>query len=265
MKFINDDGLVICGNITFCLLLAIFPFLLFFTSLTVLLTGDNNAQTAIDYLFSIAPENIINPIAKEIKSLVTASDSNLITLSAFLTFWTGVSAVEAVRGALNKAYIATEDRPYWLRLIQDTAFILIGIISIISLGAMILFTPKIVSLLHDYFPSFTDLIGQFNFWSYPIGILLLTLIIFATNAIIPNKRPTVLELLPGVIFSVITWLILVEVFAIYLNNFSKYAAIYGSLAGIIATMVFIYFSAIVFMLGSEINQTSHKLLKNSIK
>ena len=105
------------------------------------------------------------------------------------------------------------------------------------------------------FPTFADLIIQFDIWSYPLGILLLIIILFTTHAILPNQRPSLSKLLPGVIFSVFIWLIMAEIFTIYLEDFSRYATIYGSLGGIIATMVFIYISAAIFMFGSEVNQS----------
>lgn len=254
-KFIADDGFVTCGNIAYCMLLAIFPFLLFLAGLTALITGDTQAQTAIDYLFSIAPENIVKPIANEINNIIATNNSGLLIISLALTFWTGLTAVESVRGGLNRAYNVVESRSYWLRLVQDIGFILVGILGIVVLGILILFAPNIVNLLHDYFPKFTDLISQFDVWSYPLGVLFLTLILFATHAILPNQRPRLMKLLPGVIFSVITWLIMAEIFTIYLEDFSRYATIYGSLGGIIATMVFIYISAAIFMFGSELNQS----------
>ncbi|PCI88146.1 MAG: hypothetical protein COB24_03370 [Hyphomicrobiales bacterium] len=254
-KFNEDDGFVTCGNIAYCMLLAIFPFLLFLAGLTVLITGDATAQTAIDYLFSIAPENIVKPIANEINSILATNSSSLLIISLILTFWTGLAAVESVRGGLNRAYNVVENRAYWLRLLQDILFILIGIMSIVILGILILFAPNIVNLLHDYFPRFADLITQFDIWSYPLGILLLVIILFTTHAILPNQRPRLNKLLPGVIFSVFIWLIMAEIFTIYLEDFSRYATIYGSLGGIIATMVFIYISAVIFMFGGEINQS----------
>lgn len=254
-KFIADDGFVTCGNIAYCMLLAIFPFLLFLAGLTALITGDANAQTIIDYLFSIAPENIVKPIANEIKNLMAANHGGLLIISLALTFWTGLAAVESVRGGLSRAYNVTETRSYWILLLQDILFIFMGILSVIILSALLLFAPNITRVLHDYFPTFADLITQFDIWSYPLGILLLVSILFTTHSVLPNQRPTLKKLLPGIVFSVIIWLLMAEIFTIYLEDFSRYAAIYGSLGGIIATMVFIYISAVIFMFGSEINQS----------
>lgn len=213
-----------------------------------------NAQTIIEYLFSIAPENIVRPIANEINNLLATDNSGLMAISLLLTLWTGLAAVESIRGGLNRAYNVVESRAYWLRLVQDILFIFMGIIGIILLGVLVLFAPPLVAILQVYFPAFADLITQFDIWSYPLGVLLLTGILFTTHALLPNQRPNLKQLLPGVVFSVVIWLAMAEMFTIYLESFSKYAAIYGSLGGIIATMVFIYFSALIFMLGSEFNQ-----------
>lgn len=246
---------MICGNIAYCMLLAVFPFLLFLAGLTALITGDANAQNAIDYLFSIAPDNIVKPIANEINNILATNNGSLLVISLVLTFWTGLAAVESVRGGLSRAYNVVETRSYWLLLLQDILFIFLGIVGVIILGVLLLFAPNIVAILHEYFPSFTDIITQFDIWSYPLGIILLVSILFTTHSILPNQRPELKRLLPGVIFSVVMWLIMAEIFTIYLEDFSRYATIYGSLGGIIATMVFIYISAVIFMFGSEVNQS----------
>ncbi len=223
-----------------------------------MIVGDVNTQNAIEYLFSIAPEGIVNPIANEINNLIASSTTALLTFSFFISFWTGIAGVEAIRGGLNRTYDVTETRNFWLRLLQNILFIIIGIIGVICLTVLILFAPNIGDLLSVYFPNFTSGITKFDMWSYPLGILLLCLILFSSHMFLPNIRLKAKALIPGVLFSVILWLIMAELFTFYLINFSQYAAIYGSLGGIIATMVFIYISAVIFMFGGELNQSINK-------
>jgi membrane protein len=64
----------------------------------------------------------------------------------------------------------------------------------------------------------------------------------------------VLEVLPGVVLTVITWVLLSSAFSIYLVNFNTFASTYASLSGIFAAMFFLYLAALVLILGGEVNR-----------
>jgi len=71
---------------------------------------------------------------------------------------------------------------------------------------------------------------------------------------LPAKSLSLKYLLPGVIFTILIWIGLSGLFAIYLQNFNSFASTYASLSGLFAAMFFIYLSAVVLILGGEINR-----------
>ena len=103
-RLVVDDGLALAGNIAFCVILAVFPFLIFLTALAGFFGNPQLAQTIVDYLLSVAPPELAGPIAPEIRYIFTVPRTDLLTIGVVLTIWTAAGAVESVRVGLNRAY-----------------------------------------------------------------------------------------------------------------------------------------------------------------
>ncbi len=83
---------------------------------------------------------------------------------------------------------------------------------------------------------------------------LLTLGLLICHRWLPARRRGIRELLPGVIFTVVVWAVMAIAFSAYLVNFNSFASTYASLSGVFAAMFFVYLSAIVLILGGELNR-----------
>ena len=89
---------------------------------------------------------------------------------------------------------------------------------------------------------------------YPIGILLLTLGVLLCHRVLPAKSRNIIELLPGVVLTVVAWVLMSSAFSIYLVKFNTFASTYASLSGVFAAMFFVYMAALVLILGGEVNR-----------
>ena len=146
-RFYADDGFPNSGNIAYCIILAVFPFLIFLFSLTGFFVDADMANQAVDQLISIIPAEIIRPLEAEIKSLLTETRHDLLTISGFFTLWTASRGIESLRNGLNRAYRLTETRPLWWRIIQDLLFVVGGAIVALVLTLTILAVPTIWTAL----------------------------------------------------------------------------------------------------------------------
>ena len=86
-----------------------------------------------------------------------------------------------------------------------------------------------------------------------VATLLLGTALLALHRWLPGRRLTLRSLLPGVIVSTILWLLAASLFSIYVAELGSYSATYGSLGGVIVTLVFFYVSAVLFIFGAELN------------
>ncbi len=253
-SLIRDDGLALAGNIAFCMILALFPFLILLTALAGFFGNEALAQTVVDYLLSVAPEALANSVSPEIHYVLTSQRTGLLTLSILLTLWTASGAVESVRVGLNRAYGYEETRPYWFRFLQNVFFVIGGALVLLVLAFSIVLGPVIWSGALSFFPQLIQFEGWFHLLRGPVSFSLMGIALLAAHIFLPVKRHRLADMIPGIVLTMVVWLIAAFAYSEYLANFSTIAVMYQSLAGIIIALIFLYLSGALAIWGGEINQ-----------
>ena len=253
-RLLRDDGLALAGNISFCTILALFPFLILLTTIAGLLGDEALAQTAVDYLLDVAPEELANSIGQEIHYILTAQRTDLLTISVLLTLWTASGAVESVRVGLNRAYGFTETRSAWLRFLQNVAFIIGSAGILLVLAFTLVLGPVFWARAIAIFPPLAAFDPWFQLLSGPVSLFLIGASLIAAHLWLPVKRHPLREIWPGIAITMVLWLAAAAGYSNYLANFSTLAIMYQGLTGIIIALIFLYFSGALLIWGGEINQ-----------
>ncbi len=251
---IADDGLALAGNIAFCMILALFPFLILVTALAGFAGNQQLAETVINYLFSVAPKEITGPLTPEVHKLLTVPRSDILTIGALLTIWTASGAVESVRVGLNRAYEFSERRSYLFRLVQNTLFVIGGAVVLLVLAVLIVFGPVLWSKIIFYLPAVDRFTGWFHLLRYPISLSLAVVALVLGHLFLPVARHRLKELLPGIGFTMVLWMIGAVGYGEYLARFSALSSMYAGLTGFIIALTFLYLSAVLLIWGGEVNQ-----------
>ncbi len=253
-NFIKDDGFPLAGNIAFSVILSAFPFLIFLTTLAGFLGNEALARDVVDYLLAIAPKNIVDPIAPEIRSILTVPRSDLLSFSILLTLWTASGSVRSVRVGMNRAYSVRETRHFLMLLLSDIIFVGVGSIALLSLSLLIVFGPVIWDNATIWVPIIHDFTIWFDWLRFPVTLVLLTTALVAAHLFLPARRHHVHEILPGMAFTLIMWLVTALTYAQFLASFATYASTYAGLAGVIIALMFVYLSGAALIFGGQINQ-----------
>ncbi|MFM6972385.1 MAG: YihY/virulence factor BrkB family protein, partial [Alphaproteobacteria bacterium] len=95
--------------------------------------------------------------------------------------------------------------------------------------------------------------------------LILTISTSVLYYALPNAKQKITQTLPGSILAVILWVLLVNIFSIYLNNFDQMNFVYGSIAGVIISLMFFYLISLAFIFGAEFNYNFHRAYKIFLK
>ena len=253
-RLFADEAIPLAGNIAFRILFSIFPFLIFLTALAGFFGSADLAARIVTYLLSVAPKEFVGPIAPEINSLLTHPRTGLLSVSAVITVWSAMGGVDSVRVALNRAYGLTEDRNSFLLYAIMALFVVGSAILLLALAVLIVLAPTAVHFISTYAPGFDDLIAIFERYRYPLAVIILIVGLFLAHLILPARRVKVYYLMPGVILTVVVWLILTSVYSYFLSNFATFASTYVGLSGLFAAMFLIYLSALALILGGELNR-----------
>ncbi len=256
-RFYADDGFPNSGNIAYCIILAIFPFLIFVFSLTGFFVDEAMAARAIDSLLHTVPQELIGPLEAEIKNLLTGSRHDLLTLSGAITLWTASRGIESLRNGLNRAYRLTESRPVWMRVAQDLLFVVLGASVAIVLALTLVFAPAIWAITIGYMPALDVVSLELDVLRYIVGIGLLLIALVAGHKLLPARSLPLKVLWPGIALTMVLWLGAAIGYSIYLANFANFAGLYAGLGGVFAALIFLYISAAIFQFGGEINRAMY--------
>lgn len=253
-RLFADEAIPLAGNIAFRTLFSIFPFLIFLTALAGFFGNDDLAASVVSYLLSVAPHQLVQAIEPEVRAILTVPRTGLLSLSALLTIWSAMGGIDSIRVGLNRAYDFRDKRKwYWLYL-QNVLFVIAAAFFLLAFAVLIVLAPVVIAAIETKVPDFRQNFTTLDQLRYPIAIFLLTVWLLICHRVLPARQQRILDILPGVVVTVVTWMVLSSAFSIYLVNFNTFASTYASLSGLFAAMFFLYLSALVLILGGELNR-----------
>ena len=251
--FNDDDGWSMASHLAITALMALFPFLIFATTLASFVGAEAFAETAVHLVFDTWPAQIAEPISREVVNVLTVPRSDLLTYGVLLAAFFASNGIESLRTALNRAYRVVETRSFVFRRVQSLAFVFIATVGFVAISVLLVFAPIIVRLALENVPRLEPYLGTITLWRYVIASVVIVLGLIAVHVWLPAGRRRLVDIVPGIIFTLVGWLIGSTVFATYLDNFSSYVTTYAGLASIMIAVVFLYIISMVFILGGELN------------
>ena len=247
------NGFEIAGYIAFTTMLSLFPFLIFLVSIAGFFGDTRTGQDFISTLSLFAPPDVIKTLQPAIQEVIVNRSGSLLTIGLGLALYSASSAVSALRLALDLAYGLDENRSFLLRKAQDFAIVMVGSVILISASAAIIAGPWAWKLFVWFtFVDSTDK-GLYHLARYGFTLVMLAMAVIALHRVLPNAHIRWRQILPGALTTTILWIIAASVLTLYFGRFANYSATYGSLGGVIITLMFFYVSAIIFIFGGELN------------
>ena len=245
------------AEISFYLLLSIFPFLIFTISLVVYAPIIKLSKYIL-LLKKIIPDSVFNIITSLVSSAIENRSFSFLILSFILAMYTMSRAVQSLIRGMNKSYNIRETRPYFEVLFISLVFVVMLIVLIFTSMIFLIFGESLGAFLFKLIGLDQYFMYIWNLWRYIIGIITVTIILMNLYRFTPNKKLTFKQVVPGAIVSTLCWLLATFFYSYYANNFAKYDIIYGSLGGIIVLMTWVYISSWTILIGCEINARLYK-------
>jgi membrane protein len=246
-RFLADDGWAIASHIALSAIMAMFPFFILLTSLAGVFGSNDLADEVAKLMLATWPEEVSIPIAREIHDVLTTTHSGALTVGALFAIFFASSGVESLRIGLNRAYGMVETRQWFLLRLESIAYVLLAAVGLLALGFLIVLGPLIFGTALRYAPWLEPLEGTFNFFRFAIAL-------FVAHKWLPAGRRRVMEILPGIIATLVLWLVAGIAFARYLAEFANnYVSYYAGLASVMMALVFLYWTASIFIYGGALN------------
>jgi membrane protein len=256
----RDDGWAIASHIALSTLMSLFPFLIFVTALTGFLFGTEElADQVAALLLEAWPKEVAGPIASQITRVLTTAHSGPLTFGVVLAVYFSSSGIESLRIGLNRAYDEIEMRPWWLLRLESIAYVLVGAAGLIALAFLIVLAPLIFHAALPHMPWLAGVEALFTFARFGIATVVLVVALFLVHKWLPYGRRRLADIAPGIIVTLVGWIVLGVAFGRYLAQFSgAYVTTYAGLASAMIALVFLYWTAGIFVYGGEFNQAMRK-------
>ena len=256
-RFNRNDGSPMAGYIAFSGILSIFPFLIFAATLTGILFGGDQSENIIESIFRIAPEDVaqtLEPVAIEV---LNKQSGEVLTIAFIFALWVASSAVEAFRIAFDRAYAVPDPRGMIENRLLAILLVFIGAFVAALLGVSIVFSPLIVRFLEEVLLFRVPLIA--SYLTYIFGVLVFIGFLLVMHRVLPGRHVKTSRLWPGVIVTTILWVSAASAFSIYLSFTPTYTVTYGTLAGVIITLMFFYLTGLTIIFGAEVNAALNQI------
>jgi membrane protein len=256
-KEIQEDHLAaFAGNLTYKGLFALFPFFVFLLSLLGLFGAPDLLQTLIEQARGVLPQGAIDFLEDQLLGIAGNKAQGAFTagalVSILLALWGVSGAFRSVMEAMNVMYEIEEARPFWKQLLISV-FLSLGVAALLLFAlVLVVFGPEIGSAVADVVGLGYVFEVVWNVVQWPVLLFLVVLAFALVYYYAPDVEQRFRWISPGSIVAVVAWLLFSLAFSLYVE-FGSFDA-YGSIAGIIILMLYIYYSAFIMLVGAELNQ-----------
>ena len=258
-KEMNEDHVMaFAGNLTYKGLFALFPFFTFLLSLLGLFNATDLVKTMVDKLSGVAPQSATEFIEGQLLSITQSQAESAFTfgaiISILLALWGISGAFRSVMEAMNVMYEVEEDRPFWkvygLSIFMSLAVVvlLVGALVLVVFGESIGVGVADLAGLGSVFATLWSIV------QWPVVALVVLFAFAMIYYFAPAAKQRFRWISPGSLLAFVFWLIFSLLFSLYASIAGSYNETYGSLAGVIILMLYIYYSAFIMLVGAEVNQ-----------
>lgn len=253
-RFVADDGWAISSHIALSTLMSMFPFLILVTAIAGFIGSTDLADEVARLIIAAWPREVSAGIAGEIHSVLTTARGDVLTLSAVFAVYFTSSGVESLRVGLNRAYGLIDPRPWWLLRLESIGYVLVSAVGFLTLAFLIVLGPLVFRAALAYAPWIHPLETHYDVGRLTLATILLSMSLLILHMWLPAGRRRFAEVWPGIIATLALWLVAGFVFGRYLSDFSyAYVTYYAGLASAMIALVFLYFTALIFIYGGELN------------
>jgi membrane protein len=251
----GDDNLsLIAAGVAFYSFLAMVPLLGAVVLSYGLIADPHTVVRQVEELSKMLPADAAKLIGEQLMNVVGTAGSKKgigLVVALGIAFWGATKAAGAIVTAMNVAYEEEESRGFIKRTLLNLAMVLGAVVAVgLAAGAIAVFAH-----LEDFLPGAPEavlVLGRLVSWLVLAAIGAggaATLYRYAPDRDVAKWT----WLTPGSAFAALGWGLLTAGFGLYVASFGNYSATYGSLSAVIVLLTWLYLSALLFLLGAELN------------
>jgi len=249
-RYIEDEVPAYSAEMAYYILLSVFPFLIFITTVIGYLPIPEDS--IMESLASLLPNESYLVVRQNVEQVIKSRNLKLLSFGFVSMIWAAASGIGAVMRGINKSLCQKDARPFWIAVPLSVFFTVLVAILIIIYFVLLIFGRHIgeylveTGLLHTYWMGW-------DIFRHLAAILMMILVFVLLYRYSPCIKIRWRNAMPGAVFTTIGWLLISWIFSWYVNRFWNLSLVYGRIGGIIALLVWLFISAQLILLGGEVN------------
>lgn len=241
------------GSMAFSMVLSMFPLLLLLSAGAAYIGSPGDAAALAHRVVEYAPPLVRHALQPVVNQVLAQRSQALLAIGLFVTVWTASSGMQAVRTALNRAYGIERGLPFWRARLKVTLFTVVVGGAILLTFSSVIVMPYVWQVLEDGTGADRHTPWLRNSVRYGLAFVVLTLMYALLYGWLPDIRQRLRTVVPGAVVGAALWVGAAATLSTTLRSAGKLALLYGSFAGVVATLVFLYISAATLIYGAEVN------------
>lgn len=259
-NLVNKGQIEISGYVAYASFLALFPFIIILMGVMAIFGASEQGEETLAQFYQLLPTEVVETISPVMSALIHAHHQPIFTLSVVGMVWISSSGVEALRAGLNNAYEVKDPRSVVWRRGQSILFILLLVIAIFTATLLMVLFPLGFSFVTKYVPDLLEISSFLLIVRYGATFFLLFLVFTFVYWVLPCANIRLKQCVPGAFIATALWMVGANLFSIYLKNVAQYNVIYGSIGGVVITLLFFHLTALVTLYGAELNRSLRESL-----
>ena len=214
-------------------------------------------------LSKVAPDEAMVLIRDFAKQITDSQNTGLFSISFVVAIWTASGALSAAMTALDQIHQIplNQTRPFWKAKLVSLG-LTIGTILLLVTASFVVFISDLI--LH-FFVRESGLYVLLTVWqllSWPLALSIVATAFAFIYRYGPSRWNPGTPMMPGAVLAAISWAILSALFRLYVESFGNFNQVYGAVGAVIVLMLWLYMSALVVLVGDQLNVTVGEAMRS---
>ena len=240
------------ANTGYFLILSVFPALVLLLSL--LRYTDLDVHSLLALLGDFLPEALLPDAEILIINTYRNTTSTVVSISAITALWSASRGIYGLLTGLNAIYQVPENRGYLHTRLISVIYTFLFLVVLLLTLVLHVFGTGLLNLLSQSDAPFLRFLTDIVDLRFFLLVLLQTALFTAMFMVLPNRKNSMADSLPGAFLASIVWLVFSHLFSMYMERVPSYASVYGSVYGIALSMLWLYCCISIVFYGGVLNR-----------
>lgn len=255
-EFSKDQCTDLAAALTYYSVLAMFPAAIALLSLVgVVGQGTKTVDALLKILSDIGASSAADFLRPTLESFAKSQGAGLgVVIGILVALWSASGYVNAFGRGMNRIYEVEEGRPIWKLRPVMLLLTLVTVVLTALVGLSLVVTGPAARAVGDQIGLGSTAVTVWNIAKWPVMLAVVVLIVALLYYVTPNvKQPKFRWISAGAVTAIVTWIVASALFGLYVANFSSYDKTYGSLAGVIVFLLWLWITNLALLFGAELD------------